>query len=159
MTPLIIFLWVAFIATLLLKAGKKAFLSPDRYLMQDWEKVDMPYITMTVEGHKLNFITDSAASVSIIKGSVLPLISFENSDRQVALAALTEDTIQSKVVDLTLPVNGENVTTNFVVYEEDIAGFRCKYGIEIHGLLGVEFFRKTSGIINFRNHTVTFPLL
>ena len=126
------------------------------YSFQSWEKSDLPFITLDVQGHKLNMITDSAAAVSIIRKDVLKDLTYEPNSRSVNLSALTADSVNSEVVAIPIIINGKEVKTDFVVYDsDDIACFR-RHGIIMDGLLGVEFFKATKGLIDFKNQTVKF---
>jgi hypothetical protein len=131
--------------------------STAKYSFQSWEKSDLPFITLDVQGHKLNMITDSAAAVSIIRKDVLKNLTYEQSSRSVNLAALTDESVNAEVVVIPITINGKEVKTDFVVYDsDDIACFR-RHGIIMDGLLGVEFFKATKGMIDFQNQTVKFP--
>ena len=131
--------------------------STANYSFQSWEKSDLPFINIDVQGHSLNMITDSAAAVSIIRKDVLKNIAYEPSSRNINLAALTEESVNSEVVVIPININGKEIKTDFVVYDsDDIACFR-KHGIIMDGLLGVEFFKATKGLIDFKNQTVKFP--
>lgn len=128
-----------------------------KYSFQSWEKSDLPFITIDVQGHKLNMITDSAAAVSIIRKDVLKNLTYDESSRSVNLAALTDESVNSEVVAIPININGKEIKTDFVVYDsDDIACFK-KHGIIMDGLLGVEFFKATKGMIDFQNQTVKFP--
>lgn len=127
-----------------------------KYPFESWEKSDLPFITIDVQGHSLNMITDSAAAVSIIRKDVLKNLSYEPSTRVVNLSALTEDGINSEVVVIPISINGKVIKTDFLVYDsDDIACFR-RHGIIIDGLFGAEFFKATKGLIDFSNQTVKF---
>ena len=127
------------------------------YPFQSWEKADLPFITIDVQGHKLNMITDSAAAISIIRRDSLKNLSYESNSRKVDLVALTDDGVSSEVVSIPITINGKEIKTDFVVYDSsDIACFR-RHGIIIDGLLGVEFFKATKGLIDFKNQTIKFP--
>ena len=131
--------------------------STANYSFQSWEKSDLPFINIDVQGHSLNMITDSAAAVSIIRKDVLKNLTYEQSSRSVNLAALTDESVNSEVVAIPITINGKEVKTDFVVYDsDDIACFK-KHGIIMDGLLGVEFFKATKGLIDFKNQTVKFP--
>ena len=128
-----------------------------KYSFQSWEKSDLPFITLDIQGHPLNMITDSAAAVSIIRKDVLKNLSYEPNSRSINLAALTDESVNSEVVAIPIDVNGKEIKTDFVVYDsDDIACFR-RHGIVMDGLLGVEFFKATKGMIDFQNQTVKFP--
>ena len=105
----------------------------------------------------MNFITDSAASISVIRKDVLKSLTYDKSSRSVNLAALTDDSVNSEVVAIPININGKEVKTDFVVYDsDDIACFK-RHGIIMDGILGVEFFKATKGLIDFKNQTVKFP--
>jgi hypothetical protein len=128
-----------------------------KYSFQSWEKSDLPFINIDVQGHSLNMITDSAAAVSIIRKDVLKNLTYDRSSRSVNLAALTDESVNSEVVAIPITINGKEVKTDFVVYDsDDIACFK-RHGIIMDGLLGVEFFKATKGLIDFKNQTVKFP--
>ena len=137
--------------------ARKYMSSTAKYSFQSWEKSDLPFITLDVQGHNLNMITDSAAAVSIIRKDVLKNLNYEESSRSVNLAALTDESVNSEVVAIPISINGKEIKTDFVVYDsDDIACFK-KHGIIMDGLLGVEFFKATKGMIDFQNQTVKFP--
>lgn len=147
---ILLLFFLSFIVRKLLKNN------PD-YPFQSWEKSDLPFITIDVQGHSLNMITDSAAAVSIIRKEALKNLSYEPSSRSVNLAALTDESVNSEVVVIPITINGKVIKTDFVVYDsDDIACFR-KHGIIMDGLFGVEFFKATKGLIDFNNQTVKFP--
>jgi hypothetical protein len=136
---------------------RKQMKSTTKYSFQSWEKSDLPFINIDVQGHSLNMITDSAAAVSIIRKDTLKNLIYEPSSRSVNLAALTDESVNSEVVAIPININGKEIKTDFVVYDsDDIACFR-KHGIIMDGLLGVEFFKATKGMIDFQNQTVKFP--
>lgn len=157
MTSIIIFLWILFVVVLVSLLVKKALIHADVYSFQDWEKSDLPYITIDIQGHKLNMITDSAAAVSIITPRAIEQLEYEHSTRKVDLMALTEDGLRSEVVSIPFKIGNKEIKCDFVLYNgDDIAGFK-KHGISIDGILGVEFFKKTGGKVDFKTQTVTFP--
>ena len=153
----IVFFGIVFALIIAAFIARKHVNTAAKYSFQSWEKSDLPFITIDVQGHKLNMITDSAAAVSIIRKDVLKNISYEPNSRSINLAALTDESVSSEVVAIPININGKEVKTDFVVYDsDDIACFK-KHGIIIDGLLGVEFFKATKGRIDFQNQTVKFP--
>ena len=154
---ILIFFGIALVFVALFFIVKRYMNSTAKYSFQSWEKSDLPFITIDVQGHKLNMITDSAAAVSIIRKDVLKNLTYDRSNRSVNLAALTDESVNSEVVAIPININGKEVKTDFVVYDsDDIACFK-KHGIIMDGLLGVEFFKATKGMIDFQNQTVKFP--
>ena len=126
------------------------------FQFQDFDKADIPYIAMEVQGIMLNFIVDTGCGVSLISKSVLDSISYEDSVRQVQLEALTPDSLHSGMVTIPITINGEQLEEDFVLYDkDDIANFQAHYGIIIHGILGNAFLDKTGCKIDYKKHTVT----
>lgn len=154
----ILFFFIAvFIVIVLAFVARNYINGTAKYSFQSWEKSDLPFITIDVQGHKLNMITDSAAAVSIIRKDVLKDLVYEPNSRSINLAALTDESVSSEVVAIPININGKEIKTDFVVYDsDDIACFK-KHGIIMDGLLGVEFFKATKGRIDFQNQTVKFP--
>lgn len=154
---ILFFFIVVFIIIVLALIARNYISGTTKYSFQSWEKSDLPFITIDVQGHKLNMITDSAAAVSIIRKDVLKNLSYEPNSRSINLAALTDESVSSEVVAIPININGKELKTDFVVYDsDDIACFK-KHGIIMDGLLGVEFFKATKGRIDFQNQTVKFP--
>ena len=154
---ILIFFGIALVFIALSFIAKRYMNSTAKYSFQSWEKSDLPFINIDVQGHSLNMITDSAAAVSIIRKDVLKNLTYEHSSRSVNLAALTDESVNSEVVAIPITINGKEVKTDFVVYDsDDIACFK-RHGIIMDGLLGVEFFKATKGMIDFQNQTVKFP--
>ena len=154
---ILIFFGIALVFIALSFIAKRYMNSTAKYSFQSWEKSDLPFINIDVQGHSLNMITDSAAAVSIIRKDVLKNLTYEQSSRSVNLAALTDESVNSEVVAIPITINGKEVKTDFVVYDsDDIACFK-RHGIIMDGLLGVEFFKATKGMIDFQNQTVKFP--
>ena len=154
---ILIFFGIALVFIALFFIVKRYMNSTAKYSFQSWEKSDLPFINIDVQGHSLNMITDSADAVSIIRKDVLKNLTYDRSSRSVNLAALTDESVNSEVVAIPININGKEVKTDFVVYDsDDIACFK-KHGIIMDGLLGVEFFKATKGMIDFQNQTVKFP--
>jgi len=154
---ILIFFGIALVFIALSFIAKRYMNSTAKYSFQSWEKSDLPFINIDVQGHSLNMITDSAAAVSIIRKDVLKNLTYDRSSRSVNLAALTDESVNSEVVAIPITINGKEVKTDFVVYDsDDIACFK-RHGIIMDGLLGVEFFKATKGMIDFQNQTVKFP--
>lgn len=129
-----------------------------KYPFQNWEKSDIPYITIDVQGHQLNMVADSGGSMCIIRKDVLNEIDYKPSTRAVEMRALTNEGLPSEIVTIPITINEKEFDIDFIVYNsDDIGGFKYKCGVEMHGLLGVEFFKATGGIVDFNNQTVKFP--
>ena len=153
---ILILLWSLFLLLLLFLMLRKLAKYSYVFQFQDFDKADIPYIAMEVQGIMLNFIVDTGCGVSLISKSVLDSISYEDSVRQVQLEALTPDSLHSGMVTIPITINGEQLEEDFVLYDkDDIANFQAHYGIIIHGILGNVFLDKTGCKIDYKKHTVT----
>ena len=153
-----IFLWLALVLLILSFLTRKFLCKSSQYPFMSTEKTDIPYITINIQGQDFNMITDSGASVSIIRRDAISNLEYEKSVRAVNLTSITNDGVDSNVIVLPVNVNGKEIKTDFVIYDgDDIADFSRKYGITIHGILGIEFFKLSKGKVDFKTQTVTFP--
>ena len=158
MVSILIFLWIAFILLFLSYVARRFVHKSILYPFNNWDTIDTPYITLNIQEHDFNMIVDSGASVSIIRRDFIKNLNYELSPRVIKMIALTDDGVNSDTITVPINVNGNEIKNDFVIYDgSDIANFEVKHGITIHGILGVEFFRKTGGIVDFTNKTVKFP--
>lgn len=153
---ILILLWILFIAVSLWVAFH--CINKHTYEFQHFNRVDIPYITIDIQGNLLNMIVDTGCGISIIRKDVLSELEYETSPRNLSLAALTSDSLSSNTVSIPFNIGKKEFTEDFVVYPEtDLANFQSQYGITMHGLLGTEFFKATKCQIDFVNHSVIFP--
>lgn len=154
----LIFLWVAFLIIVISFMVRKLFNRSYSYDFQNYDKTDIIYITVDVQGFMLNLLVDTGCGVSIISQDVLSQIEYKESSRKVQLAALTSDSLHSGMVTIPFTINGKQIEEDFVTYDkQDIANFQAHYGITIHGILGNEFLEKTGCKIDYKNHKVIVP--
>lgn len=156
-SQIIIYIWVLFIVLLLSMAARNVFSHRQKYSFMNFDRVDIPYITINIQGISLNMIVDTGCGISIISAEVLKSLSHTASPRAISLEALTSDSLSSRTVTIPMKIGNKTLQEDFVVYDaKDIANFQANYGIPIHGLLGSEFFDKVKCHIDYYKHTVTF---
>ena len=127
------------------------------HMFEDWNQVDIPYITIDVQGHPFNMIVDSGGAVSMITANALKMLDYDESKRQINIEGITAEVIPNSTVTIPFTINGREIKEDFVVHHtDDFANFNKLYGITIHGLLGNELFDKTHCKIDYKTHTVTF---
>jgi hypothetical protein len=74
------------------------------------------------------------------------------------MSALTSDSLATNVVSIPITFGKEQIVEDFALYDgEDIADFRTRYGIALHGLIGNEFMEKTGCKIDFTKHALIIP--
>lgn len=153
-TDILIILWFLFIV---LAIGVIVWKLSHRVQLYNFtNKVDVPYITIDIQGHPFNMVVDTGCGVSIITANALSSIKYTDSTRKINLQAVTDETLPSDMVSVPITINGKELVEDFVVhYAEDFGGFQVSSGITIHGLLGNEFFEKTHCKIDYNKHTVS----
>ena len=158
MVNILVFLWIVFILLLLSMVARKVINHSVTFPFQDYDKTDIPYIKLDIQGFSFNFLIDTGCGVSIIIKDALSQIEYTESPRKIQLQALTSDSLNAGMVTIPINANGKQVNEDFVVYDNsDIANFQTHYGIAIHGILGNEFLDKTGCQIDYKNHIVLLP--
>lgn len=127
------------------------------YPFNEFGKVDIPYVTIDVQGHPLNLIVDTGCGISIIHTPVLmdKSILYKVSEKKVDISALTMEkkTLDSVFIDFV--INNRIITQEFFTHsDDDFGNFRQMYGIEIHGLLGSDFLDAYRCKIDFKKHSL-----
>lgn len=151
-------LWLALIIAVVYIAGKKFFVKETTYSFKDYNKTDIPYITMDVQGVSLNMLVDTCCAVSIINKNALDKVKYEVSERKVSLVALTPASVPTDIVNVPVAINGKSFVADFAVYDDDdLCSFKKKYGVTLHGILGKEFLEALQCRIDFKKHTITIP--
>lgn len=153
---ILIALWFAFIMVLAYVALTNVTQGNRVFPFQNYDKTDIPYITIDIQGHSLNMLVDTGAGVSIISNEVLGYLSYTNSQRRVSVSAITDDSIPAEMVTIPFSIGKKQFSEDFIVYDkQNIANFQVLYGITIHGLLGNEFLESTGCQINYKKHSIT----
>ena len=153
-----VLLLISFVLLIVVLSAKKLRSYDSRYLFQDYEKTNLPYIKLNVQGQYLNMLVDTCCAMSIISKDALNGLEYKKSKRKVSLQALVSDDALLNVIKIPFTINDRQFEEEFAVYDtEDIAGFEEKHDITIHGVLGSEFFNNTKCHIDYNNHSITFP--
>lgn len=154
---IILSLWIIFLAALAGLMLYRAHNNSGLYLpFQNYTTVGIPYVTLDVQGQKLNLIVDSGAAVSVITQEALSMVSYEPSMRQISISALTDENLPSGMVTIPINIDGTEIKEDFVVHPvDDLANFKVMHNIVAHGILGNEFFEQTGCKIDYKRHSVT----
>lgn len=119
-------------------------------------------LTFTVGNKKLNFLIDTGCNHSIIDSDVLNNLGI-NFDylkipdvSNIIMADGSRKTV--KCSNLNLIFNGNTYNENFVIidWKNTKEEMKKTYNVDIHGLLGISFFRKYKSVIDFKNYYITF---
>lgn len=153
-TYILLILWALFIVAVLTILFQKI----SAFEFKDFEDTEIPYITMDIQGNMFNMIVDTGCAVSMLN---IPAINkcellYQKTDKEVSLAALTDDSLESKAINVKFNIGKKEVSEDFYLQNhEDFANFNKWHNIEIHGLLGSSFFDKNNCKIDYGNHSLT----
>jgi len=154
MTYVLLSLWALFIvAVLIITFGK----SPTVFAFENFDKTDIPYVTIDIQGNLFNMIVDTGCGVSMLnKPSIKDAeLLYKKSENKISLSALTPDSVEAGCIVIDFNIGKKKVSEEFYLTEhEDFASFRSLYNIEMHGLLGSSFFDSNNCRIDFENHVL-----
>lgn len=155
---IIILLWLGFLITVVVLMIRYLHSkNREQYLFQNFGYVDLPYITIDIQGHLLNMIVDSGAGASVISQGALDILNYEPCQRKINMGAMTDEYIPVDMVTIPLTINGKETKEDFILHPaQDFCSFKTHYGLVAHGLLGNDFLDKYNCVIDFKNHSVTF---
>lgn len=152
---IIILLWA--LLSLAVLAVSKKYSNGVSHKFQNFGEVDIPYVTMNIQGNPMNMIVDTGCGVSMLnlpslKGCELMC---KLTNKAISLSALTSDKVEARAMNVEFNVGKKKISEDFFMQEhEDFGNFNRMYGINIHGLLGSSFFSKNNCNIDFKTHTL-----
>lgn len=161
MNTLIISLWALLASVALCQAFRMLCMKGTRYKFSNFpEVVDVPYITMDVQGNILNLVVDTGCGVSLIGSDVFNSMElmYKNTNSSVHLTAITPDNVQSSLIRVDFNIGKKEVYENFGLCEvSDFGNFEKMYGIKIHGILGSSFLDRYKCKIDYGKHQLVIP--
>lgn len=159
MSVLLVFIWAVFLLSIVSLMLWRACSRNPQYIFQQYGPVDIPYVTINIQGNELNLIVDSGCGTSILNKPAIDKfgIDYKNLNKGYSITALTEEKMDINCILVEYELHGKTVTDEFSVYNTpDFGNFMRMYGIEIHGLLGTNFFDAHSCTLDFKEHCLRF---
>lgn len=151
-------LWALFIIVCLVEIAKKIVWKRRIFEFQEFDNVDIPFVTINIQGNLMNMIVDTGCGVSMLSESAIKdcELLYRNSDRKVSLSAVTNESVEMNAKKISFNIGKKEVTEDFFIHSaDDFGNFRAQYGIECHGLLGSSFFNNYNCKIDYKKHTLT----
>lgn len=151
-------LWALFIIVCLVEIAKKIVWKRRVFEFQNYNDVDIPFVTLNIQGNLMNMIVDTGCGVSILNEAAIKNceLLYRNSDRKVSLSAMTDESVEMGAKKISFNIGKKEVTEDFFIHNvSDFGNFNSMYGIECHGLLGSSFFNNYNCKIDFKKHTLT----
>lgn len=153
-TIVLILLWVLLMVAVLIALYRRVYCS-NVYEFKDYEKTEIPYVTVDIQGNPMNMVVDTGCAVSLLN---IPSISncellYRKSNNQVTLSAVTSEGLNAGGILVDFVIGKKKVTEEFFLHDtEDFANFNRMHGIHLHGLLGCSFFEKNNCSVDFKKH-------
>ncbi|MGV0829768.1 aspartyl protease family protein [Empedobacter brevis] len=116
-------------------------------------------IPLTLNGHQMNFIIDSGLKETILFSQFDQTINKENL-RQVTLRGLGKDVANTKgyYSSDNVMIIGKNYASKnmkIVVIQDENFNLFSRLGIDVHGIIGAEFFKNYPIRIDYFKHKIT----
>lgn len=112
---------------------------------------DLPIITFKHKDLKLNFLLDTGATESIINSNVLDYCDYRELQELRNLSGLDGIQRQTNMVKMELSYNSTVYPEDFISTDmsETFGQIKAETGVNLHGILGSNFFQKYKYIIDF----------
>ena len=119
---------------------------------------EVPIVTFLNNGIKLNFLLDTGSSWSIINESVLPSLVTEKLDAVMNIVAADGNKVPSKFCKMNVSYKDQEFENDFAIKDLDEAFGVVKQesGVQIHGILGSDFFQKYKYVLDFKE-LIAYP--
>lgn len=118
------------------------------------DKTQLPIISAEIDGKTLNFVLDSGSSYSYINASDMEDLYIANSDTATQVISGL-DNIKHEIFFANFEITIKDYTCvhMFGAYdlEDTFKLFKETNGIEVHGILGSDFFNMHNYVLDYKN--------
>lgn len=122
------------------------------------DKANALLVIAQINGTNLIFDIDTGTTYNVIFDFVYDHFkdNFENTDKTMKLFGIDGKYSDNKVVKTQLCFEGLKLNTEFQVVEanEAVTNFQNDYGVQLHGILGVQFLKDNNCVLDFANKTI-----
>ena len=122
------------------------------------DKANVLLVMAKVNGISLIFDIDTGATYNVIFDFVYDHFkdNFEDGDKTIKLFGIDGKFTDNKVVKTQLCFEDLKLDTEFQVVEANdaVTNFQNDYGVQLHGILGVQFLKDNNCVIDFANKTI-----
>lgn len=119
---------------------------------------EVPIVTFLNNDIKLNFLLDTGSSWSIINESMLPVLVTEKLDTVMNIVAADGNKVPSEFCKMKVNYKNQEFENDFAIKDLDEAFDVVKQesGVQIHGILGSDFFQKYKYVLDFKE-LIAYP--
>ena len=119
---------------------------------ETFDLTNLPIITFYQGHHKLNFLLDSGSDMCHINKAILPCLIYKVQEDKRNLSGVGEGSQICNVVNMDISYHGVHFNSNFLASDltDTFEMIKQDTGIQLHGILGCQFFDDYKYIIDFR---------
>ena len=123
----------------------------DMSFMEGLNLTGFPIVSFHNNNRVFNFLLDTGSNVSLINGSVLTDMAYENDTTEIELYGLDGISRTGKSVIAFLSYKNVEYKTHFLVTDLNPTFMQIKkeHGVQLHGLLGSDFFKAYKYVLDF----------
>lgn len=114
--------------------------------------VELPVVTFYNGDTKLNFLLDTGSNVSYINSSIIPLLVYEKTDKEMNTIGIEGNKVSNKFCKMAVTYKNQVFEEEFSIADLDEAFGVVKQesGVQIHGILGSKFFERYKYVLDFK---------
>lgn len=131
-----------------------AILYPISYSLK---KIGLPLIVVNINQHNLCFLLDTGSNKNLLDQKVYDYFKEEiEAVGSGEIFGLDGDKFSTTIIKLSFNFENHSYTTNFNVFDskDSFAAIEKETDIQIHGILGNEFFIENEWVIDFEKLTL-----
>lgn len=119
---------------------------------ESMDLVELPIVTFTNSGKKLNFLLDTGASYSVMNESVLKDIEYQFNGEKGSVFGIDGNKAEdSPYITASVCYGSRSYDEEFQVVDlsQAFGNIKEDFGVTLHGMLGSAFFQKYRYVLNF----------
>ena len=128
------------------------------YSLNSLNKADVLFVIAKINGYDLTFDIDTGSSRNIIFDYVYEALkdSFENTDKTLDVFGIDGNYQKSSIASTDLYFDDVAHKTEFQIVNamEAVNNIQKTFGVQLHGILGVQFLKDNNCVIDFVNKTI-----
>lgn len=115
---------------------------------------DLPIITFTSKGNRLNFLLDTGANISAFNSKFLELTDNKPINKKGNVLSSSGELTDAEFANINLKYKDRIYTDEFQIMNLSVAFNQLKheYGVQIHGILGNVFLQKYKYVLDFKRY-------
>lgn len=112
---------------------------------------DLPIVTFTNNGKKLNFLLDTGSSRSVINSKELEALTYNNLDKAGDVYGVDGKRQDVFFIEMAINYKDKDYSEEFQVINMNAAfnNLKTDYGVNLHGILSSTFFQKYKYVLDF----------